>query len=98
MNPDNISCPECCGHKIVLVTYFPGTPRHPPMPCRVCGGSGQITLEHHNRIEAGEKMREDRIERGVSLRAEAARLGITPCNLSDLENGRQVLAPVSEKS
>lgn len=58
------------------------------LACSTCGGDKEITLEHHERIVVGELRRADRKSRLVGLREEAANLGITPKELSDIENGR----------
>jgi hypothetical protein len=60
------------------------------VPCSTCDGSKEITLEHHERIVIGERRREDRKSRLVTLREEAKRLGISPVELSDIEWGRTV--------
>ncbi len=58
------------------------------IPCPRCAGTGQLTAEQMAAYEAGRKLRNDRVARGVSLREEARRLGITATELSDRENGR----------
>ena len=80
-------CPECGPHRSVIVHYAPGAVRGPRV-CSRCGGSGVITKEVAARICEGEQLREIRIESGLTLREEAARLGISPRELSDIENGR----------
>ena len=47
-----------------------------------------ITEEQFDWIGRGEEMRLQRISRGRSLRSEAARCGLTPKELSDMEHGR----------
>ena len=84
---DSIVCPECRGTKEVGVLVCPGG-IFKMIDCRMCNGSGEITPEHQARIEAGKKLRADRIARGLSLREEASRLGIDPIDLSHKENGR----------
>lgn len=59
------------------------------LPCYTCNGTGAITPEHAARIAEGERMRKDRIARCMSLREEAARLGISPVTLSHREQGRE---------
>jgi hypothetical protein len=89
-----MTCPECRGKKTLEAVVcgrqhdrsFCRTRR---LPCHVCQGTGAITEEHAARIEAGEKMRKDRISRRLSLREEAARLGIDQVTLSHREQGRE---------
>ena len=56
--------------------------------CDRCGGSGTISPARATAMNAGEAMRRDRVQRGVSQRQEAERLGITPQELSRREQGR----------
>lgn len=56
--------------------------------CLDCGGMGTISDEQWVRQERGRLLREDRIGRRVSLREEAARLGLSPRQLSQMEWGK----------
>lgn len=56
--------------------------------CGTCGASGEISRETYERIERGHALREARIARLESLRDAAARLGVTPERLSQIEWGR----------
>ena len=58
------------------------------LPCSQCRGSGELSDEQRSRIEDGRRRRDDRVARGLNLRDEARRLGITPAELSDIEWGR----------
>lgn len=58
------------------------------LKCHTCDGVGTITVEQAHRIAEGERRREDRKSRMMTLREEAARLGISPTELSRIENGR----------
>jgi len=58
------------------------------LACFTCYGSGEIDEAKAKAIEAGEQMRKERVARGLSLRAEARRLGIKPGVLADREQGR----------
>lgn len=57
------------------------------LPCTTCRSSGRISEERAAAMNAGERLCEDRIRRGVSQREEAARLGITREELSRRELG-----------
>lgn len=87
-------CPKCRGAKVLpsFVHYTPESGKQsgfdPDHPCSLCQGNGEITEEHAARIVEGDRLREDRVARKVSLRDEAKRLGIEPAKLSALENGR----------
>lgn len=58
------------------------------VPCDACDGRGKVTPEHAERLQRGLKLREDRIHRSRSLRAEAAWRGISPTTLSLMEQGK----------
>jgi hypothetical protein len=85
-----IKCPVCKGFKEIgcLMHYATGEDKYGVIKCTTCAGLGLISYEHAERIRQGKAMREDRINRGLSLREEAKRIGVTPQNLSHLENGR----------
>ena len=57
------------------------------LPCGVCNGTSEVSEAALERIKEGDRAREQRIENGVGLRAEAALLGISPSHLSRIENG-----------
>jgi hypothetical protein len=59
------------------------------MPCFMCNGTGEVDEGFEARLALGENRRQDRIARGLSLRQEAARLGITAEELCDREHGRK---------
>lgn len=56
--------------------------------CPTCRGAGEITTEHAARIEAGKKLRDQRVAAGILLRDAAKAQGLTPAQLSAIENGR----------
>lgn len=58
-------------------------------PCMTCKGTQEISEEHAARITKGKAMRKDRVARRKSLREEAAALGITVLELSNMERGGQ---------
>ena len=88
---NDIICPSCDGRKENFVFVNRGTQPHTQetWPCSTCKGIGSITAEHMARIEAGAVLRAERQSRDMSLREEAARLGIKPSELSARENGRE---------
>lgn len=59
-------------------------------PCSLCKGDREITRDLAARIEAGRQLRSDRLCRRISLNEEAARRGLDPRALSDMEHGRNV--------
>jgi len=85
-----ITCPSCRGKKTSLWHINRGSGPHTweHRTCTTCTGTGIITPEHAGRITEGERRREDRKSRLLSLRQEATRLGISARELSDIENGR----------
>jgi hypothetical protein len=85
-------CRQCDGHGqfLAFVTRKGGHCGMEHVPCSPCGGSGKLSAEDVTRIEEGRRRRDDRVARGLSLREEARRLGISAVQLSDLERGRRV--------
>lgn len=88
--PDSrVVCPECQGRKQSFAHVCGGpTPGFQTVKCMLCDGLGWVSLKRVEWHAAGEAMREDRVKRGVTLRGEAKRLGISPSELSDREWGR----------
>ena len=82
-------CPRCKnGRQFVhLNTTNPKTHGFQWVHCDFCKGRGEVTVEALRRIEEGKRRRDDRVKRGVGLREEADRLGLTPTQLSRLERG-----------
>lgn len=86
-------CPSC-GGKGQTLCHVDGSRDGQPfgetrlMACSTCDGRKEITSEHQMRIIEGERRRDDRKARLMSLREEAKRLGISPVELADIEWGR----------
>jgi hypothetical protein len=59
-----------------------------PVVCLTCEGRGHVGQEVLDRIVEGKRRRRERIDRGLSLRDEATRLGISMQELCNLEHGR----------
>lgn len=87
-------CPDCAGAKRVFRFLDgrreDGTAFHSSgyADCSRCAGTGEVSQEDADRYAAGQVLRRDRLHRMVSLREEAARLGITPSELSKRERGK----------
>lgn len=87
-------CPTCNGEK-EIVGLFPvyaegyTGPRSPcfVMPCHRCKGVGEVPDEQGAWIEAGKRMKAERLGRAVGLRAEAERRGMLPSILAQMESG-----------
>ena len=92
-------CPACAGYgqayRLVHVADGLDRNRTGIVPCSTCNGSGRITAALARHLATAERHRQDRVDRKVSLRDEAAVLGITPRELGDREHGR---APWPEES
>lgn len=83
-----IACPHCKGKKVFLsFITIKGKCSPQEIDCFTCKGAGSITEDHSDRIVKGEMVRLDRINRKLSLRQEAQRLGIKPIGLARLERG-----------
>lgn len=97
---DRLPCPHCRGTRTAVLdcrlVAADGSShrefRH--IVCGTCQGEGTITTAHAARIDAGKARRADRLNRGLSLRAEAARLGLAERDILDIEMGRE---PKEEK-
>lgn len=85
-----VICPECNGRKggVVHVNATSGH-RFENRKCDFCDGLGHVRQHELDRWKECEAVRADRIARGMTLRAEAARLGISPSELSDREHARR---------
>ena len=55
--------------------------------CEVCNGHGKLTREQTHWVLYGKKLKSERIEQGLTLRAAARHLGVDPSNLSKMERG-----------
>lgn len=87
----NDTCPHCGGSGKVRALgcgVFGGRrgTQIVTLRCPKCHGDGVFVPE---RLALGERRRKDRIRRRLSQREEAARLGITPQHLAQLESGRR---------
>lgn len=88
---DRIVCPSCQGKKqsYVHLNYGGTKPNEWRwVDCLLCDGKGEISREMAGRVRYGEHIREDRKRRLKTLRQEAADLGCTPYELSQVESGR----------
>ena len=84
------TCPACNGYKrvIVFIDYASGHGSAKTQDCSLCAGFGTVHPSLAAKVREGEQLRQDRLARGMTLRAEAARLGTTARDLSDREAGR----------
>ena len=81
-----VKCPHCNGPgELQLVHIHPGGWRR--QRCRTCDGTNQIDAELARRMEMGRLLRQRRIDRTLSLREEAKRIGASPVVLSHVEVG-----------
>lgn len=82
-------CPDCEGAGIQeLFTLCGGYRGRIRRECPLCKGAGAITPEQLERVRHGDRMREERLGRGLTQRQEAKRLGISVVELSQREAGR----------
>jgi DNA-directed RNA polymerase subunit N (RpoN/RPB10) len=89
-----IRCPSCNGAGTVDA-FWDGVDTggkriggYGPVTCFTCNGTGEVDKGYSRRLEEGRRRRQDRLDRGMSLREEARRLGITAQELSRIEHGR----------
>jgi hypothetical protein len=91
-----LMCPDCGGKKTMMAfvdgrrpdgTPFGGVKR---INCFTCKGTGQIDERFAARRVAGKALRDARIAKGQSLLEAAKERGISPTELSAIEQGRAV--------
>lgn len=88
-----MKCPDCKGDgKIFAIGCGKKGPQMISFDCELCAATGKIGKEKATWVKLGEKMREDRVARGLVLRKEAKRRGMDPLMLSKMERG--ILQPV----
>lgn len=96
----DVSCPDCVGAgKLTgFVDGFRQGRRYGEfrrdIACFTCNGLGQIPQQQLNWMEEGRAHRDRRKERGESIFAAAARLGLTVAELNAMEHGRVNPAPL----
>ena len=86
-DPRLVTCPDCQGTRRIEVMACPGF-RRAVVDCPRCEASGQVTRLEADRVAEGRRRYEDRVARGVALRDEADRQGLTPMALADIEHAR----------
>lgn len=84
------TCPSCDGRRTfaAFVDGPSGGRYEPAMPCSLCKGTGVVQPHVVAWMVTGRAHRGRRVNRGENLRECAVRLGITPSELSAMENGR----------
>jgi hypothetical protein len=85
-------CPACGGSRgsVAFVCAIPRTQsRRMWLACPLCTAEGKVEVAKAIAYVEGQRLRRDRVARGLSQRQEAERLGITPRELSDREQGRR---------
>lgn len=97
-----LSCVSCDGKGVqigMFPRYAPGYegPRKPyiELKCSRCDGTGQMPAIHVEWMKTGEEMKRERLSRNMTLRAEAVRRGMSPSELSKMEQG--IVEPVSAR-
>lgn len=85
-------CPRCDGRGMIGPIHVnrgnKGCNWIDEMSCLICHGAGEVDDDTMQAIGMGKQLREVRISRDESLRECALRLGMTPSELSALEQGR----------
>ena len=93
-----VTCPACDGHKgwPALVDGIRNGRRcgwSEWITCRDCEGVGLMpdadARRYFERKAAGDALKADRRARGLNIRQEAARLGVTPQEISRREQGEE---------
>lgn len=88
--PETVTCPGCNGKTTVrgLVKKRGRDCVPADVLCPTCEGIGWLSQDHIDRMAAGDKLREERLASRETLAMAAARMGITPAELSRRERGR----------
>jgi DnaJ-class molecular chaperone len=84
-------CPSCGGAKTVRALVNYGRQRGcvwEQIPCITCHGQGEISEEEALAIEERDRIRNERVARGESMKDAATRLGMTLREYNDFEHGR----------
>ena len=96
-----VTCPDCNGTGTQRGVFHLNRGDAPhqwvdSVPCLRCGTSGIVPDEMADWIVRGEAARRRRISQGISMRARAEQLGVSPAVLSAMENGRRDPALIDE--
>ena len=85
----SVKCPHCSfpGEQMIMFVN-PGGMRR--AQCFTCKGTNQVDAEYGRRIEVGQRLREERVSEGITLRKAAEDLGCSPITLSHVESGHLV--------
>lgn len=86
-----LTCQRCNGLGIVGPVHLNRGDRPHEwrmLKCDGCAGSGYWTAQQAVLARDGEKMRQERLAHDESLREAAKRMGISPAELSAIEQGR----------
>lgn len=76
----------------------PGSGRYGRIPCSTCKESGQITEAQAAMIEQARMLGRDRVDRRMTIREEAARLGCHYAEWSRIEHGREPETEAGQKA
>ena len=82
-----MKCPECRGSGRIVGYVCPGF-RRVEASCEHCGGSGTAPPWRFEAVEAGLRLRGQRLAADRSLRDQADRDGVSALLRSDCEHGR----------
>src|SRR5277367_1387207 len=94
-----VVCPECGGAKSsYAVACGDRGCKTGVRACEFCRGEGQVSSDADERWHAGRAMRDARVKQGRTQQQKAARLGISPMELNDLEHGRRSLDEVKKSA
>lgn len=93
-----MKCPDCSGEGRVFahINRGPAGSSFGWLNCIRCKATGVVPDEQAAWIEAGKRMRADRLSRDLSLFEEAKRLGIRSSELSAIERGMRPAPTVSD--
>jgi hypothetical protein len=80
-----VRCEHCEGRG--WVDGFVSSGRLETLLCLRCEGKGEVSVLVAGRMAEGRRRRDDRLARGLSVRQEAERLGITAVRLGEIERG-----------
>lgn len=85
MDAANVQYPRCEGKKMqaAIIKSAPHL-----LSCAICDGRGEISQAQFHLWETGRQLREERLAKGLTLRAAAKLIGCSPYVLSCRERGK----------
>ena len=84
-----MTCPKCKGRgeRKSIICLNPSGARQVIAHCGFCEGAGEVCEEKAKAIDIGRQIMAHRLKDGETIRQRATKLGVTPTDLSAVEQG-----------